>query len=254
MKRSLLATLVLAAACAFPWAAHAQLAPLASDTSAPEITADAVTDETPNAWLIELQGAPTADGNTASAVAQEKKAFRAAAQKAGVRLKERYSFDKLWNGISAEVPAADLPKLSHMPEVKNLYPVVQMTVPEKEPGDGVDLATAIGMTQADIAQSQLGLTGKGIRVAVMDTGIDFDHPDLGGCFGPGCRVEGGWDFVGDAYDNDPSTAQYNPVPTPDAIPDDCAGHGTHVAGIIGANGGVRGVAPDVTFRAYRVFG
>jgi minor extracellular serine protease Vpr len=254
MKRSLFATLALSAACVFPWAAQAQLAPLATDSPAPEVTSDAVTDETPAAWLIELQGAPTADGNTADAVTQEKQAFRAAAKKAGVRLKERYSFDKLWNGISAEVPAADLPKLAHMPEVKNLYPVVQMSVPEKEPGDGVDLATAVGMTQADIAQSQLGLTGKGIRVAVMDTGIDFDHPDLGGCFGPGCRVEGGYDFVGDAYDNDPSTVQYNPVPTPDAIPDDCAGHGTHVAGIIGANGAVRGVAPGVTFRAYRVFG
>ena len=254
MKRSLLATLALVSVCALPWAAHAQLAPLASDSSAPEVTADTVTDETPTAWLIELQGAPTADGNTLAAVGQEKKAFRAAAQKAGVRLKERYSFDKLWNGISAEVPPADLPKLSHMPEVKNLYPVVQMSVPEKEPGNGVDLATAIGMTQADIAQSQLGLTGKGVRVAVMDTGIDFDHPDLGGCFGPGCRVEGGWDFVGDAYNTDATSALYNPVPTPDAIPDDCAGHGTHVAGIIGANGGVRGVAPGVTFRAYRVFG
>src|SRR4029079_5823428 len=39
-----------------------------------------------------------------------------------------------------------------------------------------------------------------------------------------------------------------------ADPDDCYGHGTHVAGIVGANGGVTGVAPDVTFGAYRVFG
>ncbi len=44
------------------------------------------------------------------------------------------------------------------------------------------------------------------------------------------------------------------MPVPDDDPDDCNGHGTHVSGIIGANGVVKGVAPDVRFRAYRVFG
>ena len=43
-----------------------------------------------------------------------------------------------------------------------------------------DLYTAITMTGADIAQSELGFTGKGVKVAVMDTGIDVDHPAFGG--------------------------------------------------------------------------
>ncbi|HET9227052.1 MAG TPA: S8 family serine peptidase, partial [Thermoanaerobaculia bacterium] len=98
------------------------------------------------------------------------------------------------------------------------------------------------------------LSGAGVRVAVMDTGIDVDHPDLGGCFGPGCRVEVGYDFVGDAYNNDSASPAYNPVAVPDNNPDDCGGHGTHVAGIVGANGAVKGAAPGVTFGAYRVFG
>jgi subtilisin family serine protease len=110
------------------------------------------------------------------------------------------------------------------------------------------------MTGADFVQNTLGFTGKGIKVAIMDTGIDYDNPDLGGCFGRGCRVFTGWDFVGDAYNADSSSLLYSPTPVPDANPDDCNGHGTHVSGIVGANGVVKGVAPDVRFGAYRVFG
>ena len=116
------------------------------------------------------------------------------------------------------------------------------------------LYSALALTGADAAQSELGYTGAGVEVAVMDTGIDYDHPDLGGCFGPGCRVIKGWDFVGDAYNADDTSPGYNPVPSPDPYPDDCNGHGTHVSGIIGANGTLTGVAPDVKFGAYRVFG
>jgi len=210
------------------------------------------------AWFIELSGPPSTDGGTAANLASEKKAFRDGAKDLGVQIKERYSYDTLFNGLSVEVDGTGLSKLAKLPGVKNIYPVVEIQLPESaeevDPGSSLDLATSLSMVQADIAQSSLGLTGHGVLVAVMDTGIDFDHPDLGGCFGPGCRVAMGWDFVGDAYNNDSTSATYNPVPMPDAIPDDCAGHGSHVAGIIGANGTVRGVAPGVTYGAYRVFG
>lgn len=84
-----------------------------------------------------------------------------------------------------------------------------------------------------------------------DIGIDYKHPDLGGCFGPGCRVITGYDFVGDKFDG-----QNDPVPDKD--PMDQNGHGTHVAGIVGARAagpdGVTGVAPGVSFVALKVFG
>jgi hypothetical protein len=83
--------------------------------------------------------------------------------------------------------------------------------------------------------------GAGQTVAVIDTGIDYRHPALGGGYGPGFKVVGGFDFVDN--DNDPI---------------DTFGHGTQVAGMIASNafssGGFiyRGVAPDAKLIALRV--
>lgn len=90
-------------------------------------------------------------------------------------------------------------------------------------------------------QSQYGLTGKGQTVAVIDSGIAWDHVALGEGYGPGYRVVGGWDFTeeNDAqpYDDGPSGF-----------------HGSHVSGIIGSDDPTHsGVAPDVDFVALRVF-
>jgi minor extracellular serine protease Vpr len=214
-------------------------------------------DETPKAWFVELGSAPVADGGSVASAKSDKAAFRNNARKADLKYAERYAFDNLWNGLSITVASSQLSKLSRIEGVKAIWPVVTVSLPTD--GTTPDLATALAMTGADIAQSELGYTGAGVKVAVMDTGVDYDHPDLGGCFGAGCRVIKGWDFVGDSYNADETSPSYQPVPHPDADPDDCNGHGTHVAGIVGANGnpatgGARGVAPGVTYGAYRVFG
>jgi subtilisin family serine protease len=96
-----------------------------------------------------------------------------------------------------------------------------------------------------------GYTGKGIFVAVVDSGVDYLHPALGGGFGPGFKVAHGYDFVGDAYDGTNS-----PVQDPDPY-SSCGSHGTHVSGIVGANPNpynFTGVVPDATLGMYRVFG
>ncbi|KAI9140222.1 peptidase S8/S53 domain-containing protein [Paraphysoderma sedebokerense] len=103
---------------------------------------------------------------------------------------------------------------------------------------------------------ELGLTGKNVKVGVIDTGIDWKHPAFAipgkKCTtfaGEGCRVKYGKDFVGDNFDGSAKSI------FPDNDPMDCNGHGTHVAGIIGGlDEKIGGVAPDVTFGAYRVAG
>lgn len=80
----------------------------------------------------------------------------------------------------------------------------------------------------------LGFYGTDIKIAVIDTGVDYTHPDIFG-FGPDGKVIGGFDFI----ENDNS-------------PQDTNGHGTEVAGIIAANGKIKGVAPEAKILAYRV--
>ena len=102
------------------------------------------------------------------------------------------------------------------------------------------LSEAHSQTGWNQVHSQFGLTGRGQTVAVIDSGIAFDHVALGRGFGPGFRVVGGWDFAeNDARPYDDAPAGF---------------HGTHVSGIIGANDGVHfGVAPNVDLVALRVF-
>jgi minor extracellular serine protease Vpr len=87
----------------------------------------------------------------------------------------------------------------------------------------------------DMKDSQgRALTGEGIKIALIDTGVDYTHNDLKG-FGPDGKVIDGYDFL--EKDNDPL---------------DKDGHGTAVAGIIAADGNMRGIAPKAKLLAYKI--
>jgi len=79
-----------------------------------------------------------------------------------------------------------------------------------------------------------GIDGTGIKIAIIDTGVDFNHPDLFG-WGPDGKVIGGYNFIQE-----------------DQPPLDTNGHGTQVAGVIAADGQAVGIAPKAKILAYKV--
>ncbi|MCC6494164.1 MAG: S8 family serine peptidase [Pirellulales bacterium] len=107
------------------------------------------------------------------------------------------------------------------------------------PGVEPSLADAHRQTGWYDVLNNYGFLGRGQTVAVIDSGIAYDHFALGGGLGANYRVVGGWDFAendADPYDDGGA-----------------GGHGTHVAGIVGAAGSPSGVAPGADLVSLRVF-
>jgi subtilisin family serine protease len=203
--------------------------------------------------------------------------FGAAATKA----RTLYRLHTAYAGIAVRTDASHLASLAAIPGVKAIH---RLTPKRPTNSSSVPLIGAPKVWQA------LSQTGKGVRVGIIDTGIDYTHADFGGpgtaeafkaagasnTFTPTAKVVGGYDFAGDDYDADPSSDTFDPVPQPDANPLDCDGHGSHVAGTtaglgVAADGTTwtggydkdidpasldigPGVAPEASLYALKVFG
>jgi subtilisin family serine protease len=137
-------------------------------------------------------------------------------------------FASVFWGVSARIQSASLGAIGRMPGVRRVW---------RDEKVQAYLDASVPLIRADRVWTDLGVTGKEVLVAIVDTGIDYTHPDLGGCLGPDCKVIGGKSFV-------------NAVESPM----DDNGHGTHVAGIVAANGSTKGVAPDARLLAVKVLG
>ncbi len=95
------------------------------------------------------------------------------------------------------------------------------------------LERSVPFIGTDIPRIQ-GIDGDGIKIAIIDTGVDFNHPDLFG-WGPDGKVIGGYNFIQEGQP-----------------PMDNNGHGTQVAGVVAADGQAVGVAPKAKILAYKV--
>lgn len=160
------------------------------------------------------------------------------------------TYQHAYNGIKVRVNANELTKLAAAPGVVSVH---ALTTVKPDNTRGIPMIGAPAVWNAPDK-----VRGEGIKVAVIDTGIDYTHADFGGpgttaayaaahatetapadpaLFGPKApKVKGGVDLVGDGYNADPQSAGYQPVPHPDANPLDCNGHGSHVGGTIAGYG------------------
>lgn len=155
-----------------------------------------------------------------------------------------YTTSNAIRGVALTGDAEDLRALAERSDVAKISAIVPKSPSNR--GSVID-------TEALKSWTALDKTGDGVKIAVLDTGIDYTHSGFGG---PGTveaykqaqaseelptadsglidrnKFIGGWDLVGDNYNANPSAADYQPVPHPDPNPLDCeaAGHGSHVAG------------------------
>lgn len=151
------------------------------------------------------------------------------ARHAGVKI--THDFTQALNAVAVTTDPAGVARLRAMSGVAAVYPDRLMHA-SVDPDVSLINAPQVWQTHDSLGRN---VQGEGETVAVVDTGIDYTHPDLGGGFGGGHKVVGGYDFV----NNDPD-------------PMDDNGHGTHVAGIIAGDGIRTGVAPKASLTAYKV--
>ena len=148
-------------------------------------------------------------------------------------------------GVHVKVRSAALTTLAAVPGVTAIH-----LVPTYKPS----LTHSVPYIGAPQAWTSTGETGAGVKIAVIDTGVDFYHADFGGSgnpadytYGlahdttvpalnanktvafPSAKIPVGYDFVGDAYDAAATAGSPATIPQPDPNPLDCDSHGTHTA-------------------------
>ncbi|MDT9025528.1 S8 family serine peptidase [Rossellomorea yichunensis] len=180
--------------------------------------------------------------------------------KSSIQIGKEYR--QAFNGVAMKLPASEVKELLKYDEVKAVYVDAEIRVdpvPLSEETTGSSPAMdSLTQISAPAAHAE-GFTGEGIKVGVLDTGIDYHHPDLKEAY------KGGYDLINN--DDDPMETTYEEWLDSGLLEYHPLGgstyytsHGTHVAGTIAGRAenkegnGVKGVAPDADIYAYKVLG
>ena len=151
-----------------------------------------------------------------------------------------------YNGIAMAVSRDKIAEIAKLPGVKAVHPLH----PKERTAAFSDI-DFLG-TRSFWSKAPFGVHGENLKVAIMDTGLDYVHTNFGGpgsagyasvsdkspvpsTYFPTQKVPGGFDFAGDNYNanEDPGTGH---DPDPDPNPFDCNGHGTSVASLAAGYG------------------
>ncbi|WP_025716573.1 S8 family serine peptidase, partial [Paenibacillus sp. 1-18] len=165
-----------------------------------------------------------------SAIATEQSTFVDKAAEHGISLEVNYQYNTVLNGLEVTLPANKIPELAKLPGVKSIHEnKTYYSIPVQDP----PTLTASEATYDNAPLDQIGvpeawakgLTGEGIKVGVIDTGIDYEHPDLKAAY------KGGYDSF--EQDNDPyEEPLLDKENDPYGTGFSGTTHGTHVSGTI----------------------
>lgn len=152
-------------------------------------------------------------------------------------------YDEIFNGLAVKAEPKKLTRLSSLEFIQAIHPerTYKTTTTNQKQVPPIATLEDFQDNEHVVLPHTLNdtiYTGRGVKVGVIDTGIDYTHPDLEK------NYQGGYDLV--ELDEDPmETMPEQGIPTE---------HGSHVAGIIAGNGSLKGVAPEAHIYAYRALG
>jgi len=129
-------------------------------------------------WFVQMRGEPTIKGGAASAIAKQQSDFQ---NSVSSKVQVTGSYSRIWNGVTVKAADDGLAEIHRNKAVVGIFPVVEVERPEVKVDRSAkpDMFTARSISGVGYAQQELGLSGKGVKIGVIDTGVAIDAPQGG---------------------------------------------------------------------------